>query len=547
MSEPHIESKTAAVVPPADPEAVRAELALTKAAVHRLRRGVGGLLVLWLVSTIGLIWWTRPERFRGPEGIQGMRGQLGPTGPDGAIGPEGKIGPRGELGPIGPQGPIGKQGERGEVGPRGVDGPVGAIGPPGPRGGEGPEGAVGPKGDTGELGPVGPMGPEGPIGPQGKAGPRGEKGERGERGELGPQGERGPAGRDFDASLFEVLRPLVGSVVDYAAEWKDTVAAVAAAPPYGGLGLTVQRDLVPLGPDPATGLHEFWHIPSGSMPQRDADGRLIIDETIGIVLVLMPGGSFAMGSLLGPGKRKDGSRADSDSDELFDPMAAADESPRNAVRLDPFYIGKFEVTQAQWHRMTGANPSVYAVGFQPNQGLRAVSRTNPVENVSFQECQDVLARHGLGLPTEAQWEYAARGGTTTSWWTGSSAEGIARAGNLADKFARFNGGPDGWQYDLTLNDDSTVHAMVGSYLANPFGLHDVIGNVAEWCDDEGLAYSYPARHGDGRRVGPRAEMRVVRGGSMTSGIGAARSAARSVRAPDYRSHNLGARVARPIR
>lgn len=535
-------------------DALRAELVTARARLDRMRTGLVALMVLWLVSTIALVWWTRPERFQGPKGVQGATGPVGQIGNEGPRGEIGKDGPQGVIGPVGPHGEKGDRGEEGPVGPMGGRGPTGEQGPVGPEGPQGVQGEVGAQGEQGLRGPIGPMGPEGPIGPQGKAGPRGEKGEKGDQGEVGPQGERGPAGRDFDASLFEVLRPLVGPVVDHAAEWRETVVAVAESPTYGGFAMAVQRDLVPLGADPTTGLHEFWHIPSGSMPQRDADGRLIIDDDIGIVLVLLPGGSFAMGSLLvDPGQDEDGSGSNSDLTKpnavvaLPDPLAHLDETPRHAVRVDPFLIAKFEVTQAQWHRMAGANPSDYAVGFKPEQGAQAVSRANPVENVSFKDCVDVLARQGLLLPTEAQWEYAARGGTITSWWTGSSAEGLSRAGNLADKFARYNGGPDGWDYDTTLEDGHTVHARVGTYLPNPYGLHDVIGNVAEWCDDEGLAYSLPPRPGDGRRVGPQAEQRIIRGGSMTSGIASARSSARLVRPPDFRSHNIGVRVARAIR
>jgi formylglycine-generating enzyme required for sulfatase activity len=167
---------------------------------------------------------------------------------------------------------------------------------------------------------------------------------------------------------------------------------------------------------------------------------MIRDVRTGIEFVLVPAGSFTMGST------------------PLDVEATADEQPAHLVTLTrPFYIGRTEVTQAQWFAMTATAPSYF--GGRPS---------NPVERVSWNMSVAAAGTFGYRLPTEAEWEYACRGGSTAS-----------RYGPLNDIawWGNGSGGSSGWGTN-----------PVATKAANGFGLHDMIGNVWEHCQDNFAAY-----------------------------------------------------------
>jgi len=159
----------------------------------------------------------------------------------------------------------------------------------------------------------------------------------------------------------------------------------------------------------------------------------------GIVLVRVRGGRFFMGA---QGKNP--------QEPNYDPEAAEYEGPVHEVELSPFLVGKYEVTQAQWLSVMRDNPSE----------KRWTGDNLPVVNVSWDDCQEFCRKAGLKLPTEAQWEYACRAGTSTAWG----------GGDLADM---------GWCPE---NSGLSIHP-VGQKLTNGFGIHDMHGNVSEWCED----------------------------------------------------------------
>jgi formylglycine-generating enzyme required for sulfatase activity len=362
--------------------------------------------------------------------------------------------------------------------------------------------------------------------------------------------------------------------------WEEAILAIAKSEKYrdtvfpGGGLLTPQEGLLPLGADPQSGLWEFGHVQSGDEPERDKDGKFVRQKSgahklversdrgtgtanqgtgtadqgtgiadqgtgvfgsgTGIVLVLIPGGTFWMGA-----------QKTDPNGQNFDREARSDESVHR-VTLSPYFLSKYELTQGQWQRFTGSNPSSF------KSGDTTSGPTNPVESVSWLDCERVLRRLGLQLPSEAQWEFGARGGTSSVWWTGSAKESLADKVNLADQSYVAAGGSAGvaaWWPEF--KDGFGSHAPVGRLAANDFGLHEVCGNVWEWCFD---AYeSYPEAGGASSAArdplvdGDGLAARVSRGGSFNIAASFARSASRFSYSPSSQGHYLGVRPSRALR
>jgi serine/threonine protein kinase/formylglycine-generating enzyme required for sulfatase activity len=289
-------------------------------------------------------------------------------------------------------------------------------------------------------------------------------------------------------------------------EWNDairSISSVAECPLYGGLVIGPQVGLVPVGRDPSTGLWEFVHIRTGVAPVRGPDGRLIVAEETGIVMVLLPGGCYWMGM----------SKEKLANPEMpsGNPLARLDEVPVHRVCLDPFFISKYEVTQAQWLRMTGMNPSHVRPG--TNYGMYVTSLRHPVENLDWSTADEFSRDVGLSLPTEAQWEYAARAGSTGRFPCGWDPTCLTRTENVLDATARVPARPGGWRY-AEWYDGFVDSSPVGNFQPNAFGLHDVMGNVCEWTRDWYGSYQLPASPGDGERLGGAQVERVLRGGGF---------------------------------
>ena len=326
------------------------------------------------------------------------------------------------------------------------------------------------------------------------------------------------------------------SLEQSADEWDQVIAEVGdpvACPAYGGLVLAPQLGLVPIGRDIDSGLFEFWHVQSGERPQRSEDGTLQLDAESGIVLVLVPGGPFSMGA-----------QANDPARPGYDPLAPASESDSRGrlveVLLDPFLLSKYELTQAQWTRIAGSNPSFWSPEYRPGR----ITLVHPVEQVSWEECFQVARQLDLVLPTEAQWEYACRAGTETPWQTGESSAELFEYANLkdADYGARFD-------FPGTVEpfaDGFPYHAPVGSLRPNWFGFHDMHGNVWEWCRDGYGSYDRPVRPGDGLSDREDSPDRTARGGGFDGLAAFVRSTIRFGAVPSGRDGNVGVRFARSI-
>lgn len=232
-------------------------------------------------------------------------------------------------------------------------------------------------------------------------------------------------------------------------------------------------------------------------------GEEWVEPVTGMKFVWVPKGSFLMGS------------APDDED------AHSKEKPQHRVTLTRgFWMGKYEVTQAQWKQIMGSNPSYYQIGVAEPDQLPAGENTDnmPVDSVSWNDTQEFIAKfneatgQSSALPTEAQWERAARGGVENQKYSGS---------NNVDDVAWY----DGEQHE------------VGKKESNAWNLHDMSGNVEEWCQDW-FDSDYYTKSPDQDPKGPAAppedyQERVTRGGSRTSSApGALRSAVRYSHSPE---------------
>jgi serine/threonine protein kinase/formylglycine-generating enzyme required for sulfatase activity len=288
--------------------------------------------------------------------------------------------------------------------------------------------------------------------------------------------------------------------VDARRRWSEALEAIAdpaRSPAYGGLRIEPQAGLLPLGPDPRSGLWEFAHLPSGAPAWRDESGELVLGLETGLVLVLVPGGVFWMGA-----------QHSDPAEHNFDPDSAPDEQGVHAVTLSPFFLSKYEMTQAQWLAFVG-KPSVHSLVQEP------------VERVDWQVALETLACLGLSLPSEAQWEYAARAGTETPWWTGNDPPELPVEGSLSSTGDRRK-------------------SAIGGHHPNPYGIHGVLGNVSEWCLDGYDATFY--EHSPTRDPVCDPELwqyRVIRGGAYDKDALAARSARRNASWPTGHDQDLG--------
>jgi formylglycine-generating enzyme required for sulfatase activity len=283
----------------------------------------------------------------------------------------------------------------------------------------------------------------------------------------------------------------------------------------------------------------------GSAQETDMEHPKEITNSIGMKLVLIPNGTFTMGSPSGEVDRQE------------------DETQHEVTISQDYYLGAFEVTQAQYERVTGKNPSYF-------QGEKVAERhprnereskdvdssNHPVEQVTWVNAVDFCRRLSelpeekkagrvYRLPSEAEWEYACRAGSQTAYSSGDDETRLGEyawfGNNSGDKeidtravWNRLSNTPE--KYRETLLSSGCKTHPVGGKKPNAWGLYDMHGNVGEWCSDRYYAYPEGAVTDP---VGPQevGRTRVYRGGNWINGAPGCRS---SLRSNGYPTDNGGA-------
>ncbi|MBK8980156.1 MAG: SUMF1/EgtB/PvdO family nonheme iron enzyme [Planctomycetes bacterium] len=314
-----------------------------------------------------------------------------------------------------------------------------------------------------------------------------------------------------------------------AADWAAAADRVRASERYG-FALAPQPGLVPLGPDPRSGLEEFALLHPGSAlgePRREPGATIAHAVDQAPVLVLIPADRYRFGA-----------QTDDPDGPLYDPDATVrSEGPVFEFEIEPYLIGKFEIDQSQFAAVTGRTPSYFQKPVLPER---------PVESVTWHDAMDFCRRIGATLPTELQWEAAARGGAVTRYATGFEPESLEGFANVADAGARR--ALNEVCVFATFDDGQVATAPCGSYAANAFGLHDVHGNVWEWCLDLYVREygRVDRRSGDGY-VGGFAEHRCPsRGGSFMGDPLRQRLTFRLAESARSSKLAIGFRIARPL-
>ncbi len=231
-----------------------------------------------------------------------------------------------------------------------------------------------------------------------------------------------------------------------------------------------------------------------------------LGNDVSMEFVPIPGGSFIMGS----------PETERYTDE--------DERPQHEVTIQPFYLGKYEVTQAQYEAIIGNNPS------------RFKGRSRPVEKVSWNNavkfCQNFQQKTGLKcrLPTEAEWEYATRAETSTPFYFGETITGVLA--NYKATYTYASEGKEVYKKETT---------PVGEFPPNAFGLYDMHGNVWEWLEDD-WHNNYQGAPNDGSAWINNSNQKILRGGAWIEFPQFCRSAYRYGESRDHFLSSFGFRV-----
>ena len=281
--------------------------------------------------------------------------------------------------------------------------------------------------------------------------------------------------------LTRILAPISCALLAVASACDQQSDPVVVAPALNAA--SSWYEIVAAEPDPAvvTDAEARARMTATKLPWK------VRDRKTGIVMLLCPPGEFMMGSPASKAGRSN------------------DEAQHSVTITKAFYLSETEVAQESWQKVMGANPSYFK------------GASNPVEQVSWNDCQSFCQSSGLRLATESEWEYACRAGTTTAYSFGAS---------ITQQQANFgSGGTD----------------ACGSLPANQWGFREMHGNVWEWCED---GYQATASSMQDAVNGNSSSYRVLRGGAGYGSTGFVRSSDRFYNSPGNSYGGLGFRVAR---
>jgi formylglycine-generating enzyme required for sulfatase activity len=325
--------------------------------------------------------------------------------------------------------------------------------------------------------------------------------------------------------------------------WLDSIPATGSGSVTASVPMVYRVVAVSSVPDEfllidLSGGVEATNYPASTILGVPSGGWTEEHRTTKLVLRRIPAGTFTMGSPAGELGRY------------------SDEIEHQVTLTRDFYIGVFEVTQEQWYRVMGDWLSYFN-----NESYRA---SRPVEQASYDDIRGATAGAGwpgsaavdagsfigrlrsktglttLDLPTESQWEYACRAGTTTALNSGNNLTDLLECPNMGEVGRyTYNGGSDARQGGTP----AVGTARVGSYLPSQWGLYDMHGNVWEWCLDWYGTYPETVVDPDGAASG---SLRVMRGGSWGSNARSCRSALRNDYVTSYRNYVIGFRITRTL-
>ena len=381
--------------------------------------------------------------------------------------------------------------------------------------------------------------------------------------QLDPEGwERLTTWADLNAQFVgtwsEVLEKDISQVSNRALELRKRYVPMGPFPDYEAIPQATAYDPTPVAPKeeknepqptPDVKGWPFDAATATSLQKKEKGGKnpLTLDLGSGVRMEMLriPGGTFAMGS----------------------PDGHPDEQPVCEATVGPLWMGKTEVTNKQFrqfdpnHESRTEDRHGYQFGIT---GYEQDQPDQPAVRVSWQEamafCKWLSEKTGkkVTLPTEAEWEWACRAGTSTPFWYGGIDSDFSKSANLGDAMlAQFVGNPyeqdrvkaavknpgpyDNWiPQDARFNDGGFVTEPVGKYEPNPWGLLDMHGNAAEWTRSAYLPYPY--KNDDGRNQPEATGDKVVRGGSWYDRPKCATASYRVPFAPFQRVYNVGFRV-----